>query len=249
MSAATVTGRVLTSPKILIGGYDVSGYHDKISAVISKEMLTPQQFGPTGRVRKAGLWDLNLNHSGFWDGGATTIDAVLRELPGSNVLSLCPEAGASGEASCWFCNCMTPKYETGGKVGGMTTFTGTTYLQDGSPVLQGWMLKAGEIINSGNGASCAVGASTASQSIYGVLHVTATTGNANRTLDVIIQSSTEPTFSSPTTRLTFTRVTTSVGAEFLTPITGAITDTYWRASWTRGGTSGTFTLYCLFAIL
>ena len=249
MAAGTVTGKVLTSPKILIGGYDVTGYHNKISAPISKEILDAQQFGATGRQRKAGLWDLVMTHSGYWDGGATTIDAVLRGLPASNVLTLCPNSGAMGEQA-WFCNIITPKYETGGKVGGFTTFMGVAALQDGSPVLNGTILKAAEITESGTGTAYELGAVTTG-SIYAALHVTATSGNANRTLDVIIQSAAadDPTFVSPTTRMTFTQVTTSVGAEFLTPVAGAVSDTLWRASYTRGGTTGTFTMYVIFAIL
>lgn len=251
MSATAVTGRILTSPKIYIGGYDVTGYHNKISAPISREMLDAQQFGANGKQRLAGLWDLVMTHSGFWTGGTTAIDAVLRNLPGNNVLTLCPEAGLTGESSAWFCNIMTSKYETGGKVGGLTGFTGVAALQSGEPVINGTILKAGTITATGEGSGYDLGTVSANQKIYAAMHVTATSGNANRTLDVIIQSA-EPgdtSFTAPTTRMTFAQVTTTVGAQYLTPINGAITGQYWRASWTRGGTSGSFTFIVTFGIL
>ena len=251
MSAGTVTGRVLMTPKIYIGGYDVTGYHDKISAPITKEMLTPQQFGATGKQRKAGLWDLIMAHSGFWDGGADTIDAVLRGLPASNVLTLCPNTGAMGDKSAWFCNIITPKYETGGKVGGMITFAGSAALQDGSPVLNGTVLQASTITASGTGTAYNLGAAAVTQHLYAALHVTATSGNANRTLDVIVESADDGGGTGAQTRMTFTQVTTDVGAEFLTPVAGdaGISQEFWRAKYTRGGTDGSFTFIITFAFL
>jgi hypothetical protein len=242
------------TPKILIGGYDVTGYHNKINAPVSREILPADQFGKEGRCRLAGIWDWNVTHSGFWDGGLTTIDAVLRSLPGSNVMTVCPESGLTGESSAWFGNVIVEKYETGGKVAGLTGFTGTSKLQDGNPVINGTILKAGSVSTSANGTAYQVGAVTATQKIYAVLHVTANSGNANRKLDVTIQSAEEPTFNSPTTRLTFTQVADFNGAEYATPILGdgiggAITDTWWRAVWARTGTSGTYMMYCIFGIL
>ncbi len=249
MPAGTVTGRVLTSPKILIGGYDVTGYHNKISAPITMKELDAQAFGRTGKMRLAGQTDLVMTHSGFWEGGATSIDALLRDINVSKVLSLCPQSGAEGEQG-WFTNVLNLKYETLGKVGDLNPFAGAAYAS-GDNILNGKIMKAATITASGTGTGYELGGALITQQLYAVLHVTATSGNANRTLDVIIQSDENADFATPTTRMTFTQVTTSVGAEFLTPVavSPAITDTYWRASYTRGGTTGSFTMYVLFAIL
>ncbi len=75
------------------------------------------------------------------------------------------------------------------------------------------------------------------QKLYAFLHVTATSGEGDQTLDVVIKSDSASDHSvSPATRVTFTQVTTSVGAQFATPVSGAISDDYWRAEWTIGGT-------------
>jgi hypothetical protein len=252
MPAATVTGRILTSPKILLNGYDMTGFHDKISAPISQEELTPQQFGAVGKQRMAGRDELTMTHSGFWEAGTGKPETVLHGLNllgvGGDVLSLCPNTGAEGEQG-WFTQVNRLKYESGGKVGGMTAFSGAAY-SFGEPILDGTILKAATITASGTGSGVVLGAVSATQSIYAVLHVTATSGNANRTLDVIIESAdaADLVFASPTTRMTFTQVTTAVSGEYLAPILGAVTDTRWRAKYTRGGTTGSFTMYVLFAI-
>lgn len=249
MPAGTVTGMILTSPKILIGGYDVTGYHNKISAPITMREMDAQAFGRTGKMRLAGQTDLVMTHSGFWEGGATSIDALLRGINTNNVLSLCPQSGAEGEQA-WFTNVLNLKYETLGKVGDLNPFAGAAYAS-GDNILNGKIMKAAPITASGTGTGYELGGALTTQKLYAAMHVTATSGNANRTLDVIIQSDDTGAFESPTPRMTFNQVTTAVGAEFLAPVvvSPAITDTWWQVSYTRGGTTGSFTMYVLFAIL
>jgi hypothetical protein len=68
---------------------------------------------------------------------------------------------------------------------------------------------------------------------------------------VIIESGTDEAMTGAQTRMTFTQVTTTVGAQFLTPVAGdaEITQTFWRIKYTRGGTDGSFTFIVTFAIL
>ena len=65
------------------------------------------------------------------------------------------------------------------------------------------------------------------------------------TLDVIIESDDNGSFSSATTRITHTQATAAT-SEFLS-VAGAVTDDYWRASWTFGGT-GTITFAVIIGI-
>jgi hypothetical protein len=94
----------------------------------------------------------------------------------------------------------------------------------------------------------ALGAATATQHLYGVLHVLAVSGT-NPTLDVVIQSDDAEGFASGTTRGTFTQKT-AVGSQFLTPVAGPVTDTHWRCTWTIGGTNTpSFTIALVVGIL
>ena len=95
----------------------------------------------------------------------------------------------------------------------------------------------GSSSTSGVTTGSQLGAVSAGQSIYGNLHVTAAAGS---TLDVIVQSDNNSGFTSPTTRLVFSQAT-GVASENLS-LAGAITDDYWRISYTIAGGSFTFAM-------
>ena len=54
------------------------------------------------------------------------------------------------------------------------------------------------------------------------------------TLDVIVESDDNAGFTTPTTRITFTQVTTTP-ISYLSSLAGSVTDTYWRMKWTISG--------------
>ena len=76
---------------------------------------------------------------------------------------------------------------------------------------------------------------TTSHYLYAALHVISRSGTSP-TIDVLIQSDDNAAFSSPTTRVTFTQQS-AIGSEWGTRLVGPITDDYWRASWTIGGSN------------
>ena len=87
-----------------------------------------------------------------------------------------------------------------------------------------------------------VGATSATQKLYASLHVTSIS-TVGDTLDVIVESDDNSGFTSPTTRVTFTQVVSADGthtAQWATPISGAITDTYYRITATIAGSSPSF---------
>ncbi len=135
------------------------------------------------------------------------------------------------------------------------------------PVTQGelWqfqaMLAADDLIGFGailaNGQKTASGASAAGydagpvadgQSIVASLHVPLAVSG---TIDAVVESAAagDPTFSSPTTRLTFSQVGTTPTSEWVRDKpAGGITDTLWRLSWT-GAASPDHTIAAGFAIV
>ena len=72
----------------------------------------------------------------------------------------------------------------------------------------------------------------AGKSMYAALHVISVSGTSP-TLDVIVQSDDNSGFTTPTNRITFSQ-TGAVGAEWGS-VAGAVTDDYWRVSYTIGG--------------
>jgi hypothetical protein len=91
---------------------------------------------------------------------------------------------------------------------------------------------------SASGSVLLMDAATAGQYLYGVLHVISAATAVGDTLNVIIESDDAVGFGgSPTTQITFSEVLGNVVGgrtyQWATPVAaGAITDTYWRASWT-----------------
>lgn len=92
------------------------------------------------------------------------------------------------------------------------------------------------------GTALNLGAVSASQSLYATLHIFGTPGT---TITGIIQSDSDNTWASPTTRITFGPHTTA-GGYWATPVAGAITDTWWRLN--ISAITGTFVIACAIAV-
>jgi hypothetical protein len=95
----------------------------------------------------------------------------------------------------------------------------------------------GEKTVTGNGNVVQLGTITAGiTGLYAALHVTAVAGE-DPTLQVDIYSAAASNMAGATKRIEFTAVGATITSEIKSLLT-AVTDTYWRATWTIGGTSG-----------
>lgn len=83
-----------------------------------------------------------------------------------------------------------------------------------------------------NGTAVQVGAVTSGKRMLATLHVLARSGTA--TLDAVVQSDDNSGMTTPTAQITFTQMN-ATGAQFAS-VAGPITDSYWRAALTVGGT-------------
>jgi len=92
--------------------------------------------------------------------------------------------------------------------------------------------------SSSTGTGRQMGALSATQSMYAALHVLSIAGTSTPTLTVKIQSDDNASFTSATDRITFT-ANTAVGYEWKS-VAGAVTDDYWRVSYTISGTNPVF---------
>lgn len=91
-----------------------------------------------------------------------------------------------------------------------------------------------------------VGAVPAGSTMFAALHVLSASGTSP-TLDVVLQSDDNSGFSSAVSRVTFTQAT-GITSQWST-LAGAVTDDYWRASYTIGGSaSPTFTFALVIGI-
>lgn len=111
-----------------------------------------------------------------------------------------------------------------------------------SGVIARGVLLAGDgtaVTSSSTSTPFQVGALSASQRMYVGLHVTAVSGTSP-TLAVVLQSDNGVGFASPTNRATLTTETNLTAGYQSTSVAGAVTDDWWRVSYTLGGTTPSF---------
>lgn len=236
-----MSGVILTDCKIMLGGYNLSGFHNSVTLDYGAEMLDDTVFGTSGtRSNKPGLKTVAFTGDGFWD---TTQDEANYNRIGAvrELLTIAPVGNAEGDPA-YMVRAVNATYNPlSGEVGQLLTFTMDARSAN-SPLVRGFVLALGAKAANGTGVGVNIGSALATQKIYSALHVTDVTGTD---ITVTIESSADSGFGSPTTRLTHTTMT-DIGADWQEAV-GPFTDTYWRASWTPTG--GASTIYVVFGIL
>lgn len=239
----------LTDAKILFGGYNYSGFANQLALDGSAEMLDVTTFGQTTRKHKAGLMDVNFSASGFADfDNVTGIDAILAASLGATEepLTVAPEGNAEGDVGFAFKMVNGIYRPLQGGVGDMLEFEMEGKAR-GTRMIRGTFAGVGTKTVTGTGAAQNLGLLATGQKLYAVLHVVAASGTTP-TLDVVIESDDAVGFPSAVTRATFAQKT-AVGAEWVEVAGPVATDTFWRAKWTIGGTTPSFQVFILFAII
>lgn len=237
--------QALIDATIWLDAYDVSGILNSVDHEEKYAELVSTTFASGGNVERiAGLADFVVKVDGFWD---TDVQPDLDTLSGvaGKVITVTPN-GTAGDVAL-FGKGLVSGFKRGGKVGDIAPISGQVAASNADGLLHGSLLAAKRTEStSGNGSAVQVGAALSTQSLYAVLHVFEASGTLP-TLDVTIESDSSGVFGSPTTQVTFAQAT-AAGCTYVTPVAGPVTDTYWRAAWTIGGTLPSFTFGVAFAI-
>lgn len=230
---------VLSSGKMYLAEFDLSGQINAIAADLSVETPETTAMGSTTKTRLPGLKDAKVSLNGHFDS-----EPILWDKIGfvASAMTIAP-TGADNE-TCWFFKPAMAKYSLGGKVGDV--FAYKVEGEGAGPFVQGTILlpKLARVATNA-GVARELGAATAAQRVYAILHVFAAT--AGDTLDVIVQSDALETFLSPADVITFAQKT-AVGHEWK-EAAGPVTDTWWRISYTIGGVDPSFTFAVVVGIL
>lgn len=237
-------GIIYTDCKILLGGYNLSGYHNSINLEHGAEMLDDTVFGTSGtRSNKPGMKTVAVSGNGFWD---DVPDEALYNRIGAvrEVMSLAPEGNAEGDRA-FTMRAVNGTYNPlTGEVGALVAFDLDARAAN-TPLVRGVVLALGSKAASGNGTGVNLGLLASGKRAYSGLHITA---SAAGTIQVEVESG-DVAFGTPTSRLThtlFTSTGTEVGADWQELAGPVATDTYWRSKWTITG--GPFTIYHVFGI-
>lgn len=239
---------VITDAKILVGGYNLSGFHSSCEMTYEVEILDDTTFGTSGtRSAKPGLKTFSFTGNMFWD---TSVDEMLFNRIGAvpEVMSIAPVGNAEGDRSYCLKGVGATYSPASGEVGALMR-TNLDARAAGTPLVRGSLMATGDKTATGNGTGMQLTAVTAGHKIYSALHVTALSGTGGPTIAGIIESDDTGSFTTPTTRLTHDTLS-AIGANWKEDLpVGGITDTYWRAKWTITGTDPHITVFWTFGIL
>lgn len=239
--------QVLTDVRCYVGGLDATGQTNQLALEGAAVDLDKTTFGSLGWMeRQGGLKSHKIGLQGFYAAGAVVgldqqDDRMWADTIGgvSVPITLAGTSGAVG-APCYVGRALNTSYKLLGKVGDLAPFQLDT-VSDG-PLGDGNILhpQGTPRTVTGVGTGVQFPALVTGQKMWMALHVLSVAGTTP-TLAVIVQSDTSNVFGAPTTRGTFAGVTTATGGQILS-VAGPITDTWWRISWTIGGTTPSYLL-------
>lgn len=240
--------KVLKNIKLMLNELNLSVYASSLTFNYSADMLDVTTFADDqARTFLAGLTQYDIQYGGFlnMDPDDTALDALVG-ASAAVLMSFGVEDAAAVGTIGYVAQGRVATYDRLGSIGDATPYTlsmtGHNFLGRGE------VFRNSTDTVTANGANSQLGALSASQTLYSALHVPATVSGTSPTLDVTIESDDSGGFGTPTTRITHTQLIAE-GWE-LSSVAGAVTDDYWRAVITIGGTdTPTFPIFIVLAIV
>jgi hypothetical protein len=237
---------VLLNSRIFAGAVDLTSNSNKVELSEDREDKESTNFGSAGwKEVLGGLASTTLNASGQWEANdATKVDddqfANLGTLGGWSVIPAASSATVAAGDLAWLVKALRCKYMIGDQVGNVAPWSGEN--KGTSPLVRGSVLHPPGTARTttGSGTAVQIGAVAATKSLYAALHVYSISGTATPTITVKVQSDDNSGMTSPTDRITFTAAT-AVGGQY-SSVAGAVTDDWWRITWTISGTNPSFLL-------
>jgi hypothetical protein len=188
----------------------------------------------------AGLRSFQWASQGFLEYGPNTVDEqlTLAAIAQTHPVTVLPDGQADG-AVAYIANALIlgTKIQPG-PVGELHTYDLRAVGRDAG-IARGLVLhpRATARTVSGTGVARQLGAVSATQRLWAALHVPAASGTTP-SLTVRVQSDDNAGFTSPTDRITFTAAAGRTAQ--MSSVAGAITDQWWRVTWTVTGTTPSF---------
>ena len=229
----------VTSPAIHAHDLDVGPFLSQFAMKVDCDVLDVTTFGSAGwRTRLTGLKTVSSTGAGFADFSATgsDLDYWTNLAVTDQLFTLCPQGAETNVSYFWQAGrfTFTP---LDAKIGAASAFMTTSQSTNKNGAIRGQLGKAkGTVSATGQlGSVLTITGPSSSQSIWAGFHIFA----AGTTITIQVQSAPASNFAAPTTRATIGPLTT-VGGTFMTPVTGAVTDGFWRFN--VSAITGTFTV-------
>lgn len=230
----------LKDGKFILNGYDLSSYVRSIDLSLSTGEIDVTTIDKDSIVRIAGLEDVAISAEGFFEAGSDKPDELLGGNLGSAVnFAIAANNGVGNVA--YFGGGLETNYQIFGSIGEAAPFqftgsgTNTKHIRgtiedDGTTA----------ITSTGTSTGFQLGAVGASEKLYAAVFIISVSGTTP-TIDIKVQSDDNSSFTSATDQITFTQFTDN-GSEIKTA-NGAITDDYYRFSYTVSGTTPSFSMF------
>lgn len=164
---------VAKNVKLYVGGKNLSRNLSQCELTINQDLVDNTKFGSSGRQRMAGLQDLHIMGSGFYEAGASSgsvyySDPILQNLIGSTgrVYTMLPQGTGLGNVA-YFSQAINGEYQPAGSIGDMFGFT---FSADGDghgqSVHRGVIMEAGTLASSDTQTPRNLGAVSSSQRAF-----------------------------------------------------------------------------------
>lgn len=235
-----MTTQALLSAFAYVDLVDFTGQSEDLRLACAAEQRPWTNYRSGGwREFKNTLKTSTFDTGSFWSSDAATdLDPqAFANLGAANtVITTGPDETEGGIA--YFMRGMVPSYAwLEGKVGDLAKAKVQAVGSDGATgVVRGKLaVEYATVTTTGaKGTALNLGAVSATQKMYATLHIFGAPGT---TITAVVQSDSDNTWASPTTQYTFGPFTTA-GGRWATPVSGAVTDTWWRLNVTA--ITGTF---------
>ena len=234
---------IISNQLILVGTNELTTSMNAINLVASRETPDCTVLGDATRKYNAGgLKTVEAGGSGFYE---STLDGALNtNLAVHDTITSFLNDDTVASVAYSFKSVQTEYVPLKGSVGDLHGFD--LKAMGRGDLVRGYVAYKGTVTATGASTAFQLGATSASQSLYGIIHVTAVSGT-DPTLDIDINSDDNSGMTSATTRDSFTQIT-AVTTEWVTTA-GAITDDYYQLDFTVGGTdSPSFDIAVILAV-
>lgn len=218
---------ILKDVFLYIDGYDFQPVTSSAPLSSEKEAVDATTFGSDGARRyEKGLEQTTLEVQGNWGASSTGVDAELwADLAGDDERVYTLGEAPVETAIAWSFRANRTNYlPFADSIGSLAKFIANA--EGRSRLLRGQLAAVKQTVTGLGplGSVLNIGAVSATQHVYAVLHLFGTAGSS---ITVQVQSDDSSGMASPVTRGTIGPSTTA-GAKALTPVAGTITDTHWR---------------------
>lgn len=234
--------RVLRDCGLFLGSYDLTGQMNKVRFEAMAEQLDNTAFS-TGvavatRTFEPGLTNFEASADGWFEASSSATASVdkrlFSEIGGNDSLLTILPGGFDEDSPALAVLAETAKYQPGGQVGELAKWTAEFKASSAPYGGKVFMTPLQKTATGAKAAKVQLGAVPAGSYVVGQLHVFQFNGTS---LDVIVRSDANASSGGETTRLTFAQATGITNERV--SAAGAITDTWWDATWTFVGTSFT----------